>query len=275
MSNGNLTPTTNQKPISQDLIRIPLNNNELLEKVLQEVNNSVEVKTLWKVININAIDRLGMPDHGSVHSQIVANIALRLLRILEKKGIQMSITKNYKLSGKYAELVVLLASLFHDLGMSICRENHEEYSLFLVDDLLSKLLAFLSLEEQIIVRSEIMHAIISHRSDGRPITIEGGVVRVADALDMSQGRSRIPFEAGHVDIYSISAYAIDNIEIEEGERKPIRINVYMNNSSGIFQVDELLKSKLANSGISQYIHVKAFVKGDTEKRILKDFDLES
>lgn len=258
-----------------DPIRVPHHNNELLEKALLFVNKSVEIQTYWKVINVNAIDRLGMSDHGPVHYQIVANIALRLLRILAKNNITMSITKNYKLDIKYAELVVLLTSLFHDLGMSINREGHEEFSLFLTDSLLKELLSFLSTEERIIVKSEVLHAIISHRSGGRPITVEGGIVRVADALDMSQGRSRIPFEAGQIDIYSLSAYAIDNIEILEGKEKPIQIDIYMNNSSGIFQVDELLKSKLLNSGITQYLDVKAYIKDAAEKKLLREFSLKT
>lgn len=258
---------------SQDLIRIPTQSNELLEKVLQEINRNVEVKTLWRVMNVNAIERLHMTDHGSVHFQIVANSGLRLLRLLVKRKIEMSVTKNYKLSHKYAELVVLLASLFHDLGMSINREGHEDFSLFLTENLLKDFLSFLPTEERVIIKSEVLHAIISHRSDGRPITVEAGIMRVADALDMSQGRSRIPFEAGNIDIYSISAYAIDNVEIKEGKEKPVQINVYMNNSSGIFQVDQLLKSKLENSGISQYIGIKAFVVGEAEKKLINEFDL--
>ena len=44
--------------------------------------------------------------------------------------------------------------------------------------------------------AEALHAIIGHRRRGDPLTIEAGVVRVADALDMEHGRSRVPFEAG-------------------------------------------------------------------------------
>ena len=46
------------------------------------------------------------------------------------------------------------------------------------------------------VAAEAMHAIIAHRRRGDPLTIEAGIVRIADALDMAQGRSRIPFESG-------------------------------------------------------------------------------
>lgn len=262
-----------KKPPQPKTIFVPLAGNELLEKTLAAINDNVEIKTLWKIININAIDRLGMSDHGPVHFQIVANIALRLARILLKSGVEMSITAYFGLSEKYAELVVLLASLFHDLGMSIAREGHEEFSLFLANDLLHRLLDFLPAEERTIVTSETLHAIISHRSGGRPHTIEAGIVRVADALDMSEGRSRIPYQAGNVDIYSVSAAAIDKIEITEGEEKPIQINILMNNSAGLFQVDELLKKKLVGSGIEKYVKVRALIERRREKKLLKEFEI--
>ena len=83
-----------------------------------------------------------------------------------------------------------------------------------------------------------MHAIISHRSKGAPFTIEGAILRVADALDMARGRSRVPFEAGHTNIHSLSAYAIEKVSISAGEEKAVRIEIEMSNSAGIFQVDE-------------------------------------
>ncbi len=262
-----------QKSSAPKNIHVPVSGNTLLEKALEIINNNVEVKTLWKIININAIDRLGMSDHGPVHVQIVANIALRLTRILTKNQVEMSITRYYGLSEQYAELVVLLASLFHDLGMSISREGHEEFSLFLANDILHRILDFLSVEERTIVTSEVLHAIIAHRSGGKPYTIEAGIVRVADALDMSEGRSRIPYQTGNVDIYSVSAAAIDRIEISEGDEKPIQINILMNNSAGLFQVDELLKRKLTGSGIERYVKVRAIIERRREKKLLKEFEI--
>ena len=78
------------KKEAQITIHVPLHRNELLKKALEIINKDVEVRTLWRVININAIDRLGMSDHGPVHFQIVANIALRLTRILLKHDVEMS-----------------------------------------------------------------------------------------------------------------------------------------------------------------------------------------
>ena len=257
----------------QITIHVPLHRNQFLKKALEIINKDVEVRTLWRVININAIDRLGMSDHGPVHFQIVANIALRLTRILLKQNVEMSIVKYYDLTNQHAELVVLLASLYHDLGMSISREGHEEFSLFLANNILHRTLDFLPLEERTIIASEVLHAIISHRSGGDPYTIEAGIVRVADALDMSQGRSRIPYEGGNVDIYSVSAAAIDNVEISEGTDRPIHINILMNNSAGLFQVDELLKRKLQGSGIEDYVKVRAIVEREKEKRLIEEFEI--
>ena len=67
--------------------------------------------------------------------------------------------------------------------------------------------------------AEALHAIIGHRRRGEPITIEAGIVRVADALDMAEGRSRVPFESGRPNIHSLSAAAIEEVEIEPGERE--------------------------------------------------------
>jgi uncharacterized protein len=259
------------KKYAQIDIHVPTRENQLLEKALNLINQDIEIKTLWRIINVNAIDREGLTDHGPVHFQIVANIALRLTRILIKNRVEMSITKDYALPREYAELVVLLGSLFHDLGMSINRKGHEVFSLFLANNILHRLLEFLPIEEKTIVISEVLHAIISHRSGGTPQTIEAGIVRVADALDMSEGRSRIPYEEGKIDIHSVSAESIDRVEILDGKEKPIQINIWMNNTAGIFQVDELLKNKLIGSGIEGYIAVSSYIKNGEESKLFKQY----
>jgi len=236
------------------MIRVPARHNSRLQQVIDRVNTDVEIYALWQVNNVNAVQRLGMSDHGPVHVQIVTNIALKLLRLLGMKGVQPNIVTDYNLTGYNltgddAEVVVLLASLLHDLGMSIHRVDHEQYSLFLARPKIRELLeGIYDIAVRSILTSEILHAIIAHRAGGRPLTLEAGVVRVADALDMAEGRTRIPFEAGQVNIHSVSARAIERINIGEGTDKPIRILIKMNNAAGIFQADELLKNKLEASG---------------------------
>lgn len=255
-------------------IRVPLKKNKLLSQALREINRNEEVHAFWQVSNVNSIDRRGMTDHGPVHFQIVANIALKMIRLLINQGVTPSVVENYNLSNDYAELIVVMASLLHDMGMAVERENHEEFSLFISYNLLQTILEFIPTKQRTIVISEILHAIYNHRTAGTPITIEGGVVRVADALDMSKGRSRVPFEAGKISIYSLSAFAIEEVKISKGKDVPIRIDVIMNNSAGIFLVDQHLKNKLKNSKIDQYVHVEAVVQGETDKRLIKEFKIK-
>lgn len=244
----------------------------LLEKMMERVNSSEEISALWEMTNTTAMKRLGWSDHGPVHFQIVANGALRIARILAKHKIEFGIVRDYGLTKDHAELVIVLGSIFHDLGMSINRQGHEEFSLFIAMDIIDKVLDFLPVRERVIVRGEAQHAIINHRDDGKPLTIEAGVVRVADALDMTAGRARVPFEKGEVNIHSLSESAINQVEILEGEDDaPVVINIYMNNSAGLFSVDELLKEKLIKSGLEPHLKIKAFVEGDTEKKLISEF----
>ncbi len=253
-------------------IRVPIEGNTRLQAVLDRVNADPELFALWHAANVNAVKRLGMSDHGPVHVQLIANIALRLLRDVVAAGAVPNIVADYAMTRDDAEVVVLLAALLHDVGMSIHRIEHEHFSLFIAAPKLKELLDGLYPPfAATIIRSEVLHAIIGHRSAGKPMTLEAGVVRVADALDMAKGRSRIPFEAGQVNIHSLSAAAVEQVVIERGETKPIRIAITMSNSAGIFQVDELLKEKLRGSGIEQYVEVEAHVEGETEKRLLQVF----
>lgn len=254
------------------LIRIPARHNPRLQQIVDQINQDDELYTLWQVMNVNAVQRLGMSDHGPVHLQVVANIALRLLRLLVEHNVQPSVVTDYNLPVEDAEVIVVVASLLHDLGMSIHRVDHELFSLFLAGPKIKQLLeSIYDIPTRTILVSEILHAIISHRAEGRPLTLEAGIVRVADALDMAEGRSRIPFQEGMVNIHSVSASAIEKIQIEKGELKPVRIVVLMNNSAGIFQIDELLKDKLEGSGLEPYVEVEATIEGETEKKLIHKF----
>jgi metal-dependent HD superfamily phosphatase/phosphodiesterase len=246
------------QPSQRIVIRVPARHNPRLQQVIDRVNADDELYMLWQVTNVNAVQRLAMNDHGPVHVQIVTNIALKLLRLLVDRSVTPSVVVGHNLAIEDAEVIVVLASLLHDIGMSIQRTDHELFSLFLARPKIKELLeGIYDLPAKTILSSEILHAIISHRAGGQSITLEAGIVRVADALDMAQGRSRIPFQAGKVDIHSVSATAIEQVIIEQGEIKPIRIVVRMNNSAGIFQLDELLKDKLEGSGLESYVEVEA------------------
>ena len=255
-------------------IRIPSRHNRKLASLVERMNADLELQQLWKCANVTAVERLRMTDHGPVHIRIVMNIALRLLRLLVEANVECGIVRDYNMSTEDAEVVVALAAGLHDIGMSIHRSSHEQYSLILAAPKIRQLLAGIYEEPELtIVTSEALHAIISHRSDMRGLTAEAGCVKVADALDMAKGRSRIGFEAGKIDVHSLSAAAIDAVTISKGSVKPIHIAVAMNNSAGIFQLDELLKPKIQTSGIAGHVEVTASIEGETERRLLPVYNI--
>jgi metal-dependent HD superfamily phosphatase/phosphodiesterase len=254
-------------------MNVPDRHNPKLRKVIESVNADDELYGLWIAANVNAVERLGMTDHGPVHVKIVMNIAVRMLRLLVDAGVVPGVVRNYSMESDDAEVIVALAALLHDVGMSIHRSDHESFSLFLAESQLrSLLLDVYEPHEQTIVRSEILHAIISHRSGGRPLTLEAGIVRIADALDMAKGRSRIPFNYGSLSIHSVSAAAVESVSIDKGHDKPICVTVELSNSAGLFQLDQLLREKLKGSGLEGYLEIDAKV-GEEEKRLLTDFRL--
>jgi metal-dependent HD superfamily phosphatase/phosphodiesterase len=269
------TRLTPAQAIEAMRINVPVRGNRKLRTLLERVNGDRQLKAWWHVANVNAVARLEINDHSWVHIQIVTNIALKLLRQLAKHGIEGSLVRDYRLEVDDAEVVVTLAALTHCIGMSVHRDGHEDFSLFLAEPKLRELLAGLYDEPELtVIVAEVLQAITSHREYGKPLTLEAGIVRVADALDMAQGRSRIPFERGRVSIHSLSAAAVDEVQILDGEERPIRIEILMNNSSGIYQVDGLLKSKLRGSGLEPYVEVLAHIDTDAEKRLVPVYRLE-
>jgi metal-dependent HD superfamily phosphatase/phosphodiesterase len=263
-----LTP---REAVAPARVKAPTRGNRRLEGLLEAANADDQLKAWWRMQDVNA-GRLGMSDHSWVHVQIVVNIALRLFRLLNRRGVEPAVVRDHGMRPYDAEVVIAAAALLHCVGMAIHRTDHEAYSLFLAADKLGALLEAVYEEpERSIVVAEAMHAIIGHRRRGAPFTLEAGIVRVADALDMAEGRSRVPFEGGRTNIHSLSAAAIDEVRIEPGEDRAVLIEIAMNNSAGIFQVDELLATKLRGSGIEDQVEVVARIDAEHEKRLLPVF----
>ena len=268
-----LTPA---QAVERMRINVPTRANRKLRTLIERVNTDNQLKGWWHVANVNAVARLEINDHSWVHIQIVTNIALKLLRQLTKHGVEPAMVRDYGMTRDDAEIVVTLAGLLHCIGMAVHRDGHEDFSLFLAEPKARELLEGLYEEPDVtVIVSEVLQAITSHREYGKPLTIEACIVRVADALDMEQGRSRIPFERGRVTIHSLSAAAIEDVSISDGEERPIRIEILMNNSSGIYQVDGLLRAKLRGSGLEPYVEVIAHIDTEAEKRLVPVFRLET
>jgi metal-dependent HD superfamily phosphatase/phosphodiesterase len=266
--------TTPAKAIERARVRAPTRGNRRLEALLDGVNADAELLGWWHMAQVTS-ERLGMSDHSWVHVQIVLNIGLRLLRLLAKAGVEPAMVTDHGMGRRDGEVVVAAGALLHDVGMSIHRTDHESYSLFLAEPKLRQLLEGVYDEpERTVVVSEALQTIIGHRRRGeQPYTLEAGVVRVADALDMAQGRSRVPVESGRIGIHALSAAAIDEVAIEAGTVRAVSVEIKMNNSAGVFQVDDLLATKLRGTPLESHLEVVATIEGETEKRLLTEFRL--
>lgn len=262
------------------VFNLPYRDNQKLKQVMEVVRNERKLQTYWRCSNVMAIERMGYTDHGPTHVKIVSNLALKLLRILVAKQVKPSIVKDYSMKKEDAEVVVVLGSIFHDLGMVVIRNHHEMYSCLIALEFLEKCLApVYSEEERAIMTSEVLHTIVSHErpfiQNNNPLTVEAGIVSIADALDMEAGRARIPFQAGKVDIHAVSALSIEKVDVvEDSEKdKPITIRITMSNSAGVFQIDELLKPRIVSSGLQKYFHVVAEITGEKERKIIDKFEI--
>ena len=98
---------------------------------------------------------------------------------------------------------------------------------------------------------------------GIPITVVGA----------STPRSRVVFETSLPNIHSLSAAAIDEVRIIAGEQRAVRIEVEMNNSAGVFQVDELMANKLRGSGLEDHVEFVARIDAEHEKRLLRVYQI--
>jgi metal-dependent HD superfamily phosphatase/phosphodiesterase len=255
-------------------LKIPVRDNKKLRALITKINADQELWQIWKCANVNAVDRSGISDHGEVHVRIVANAALRIMRLLIKGGVEPGVVTHHGLTNEDAEVIVVLAASLHDSGISVHRDHHERYSLFIAFRKTRELLQGIYNEPELtIMVSETLHAIIAHDSSEKCLTVEAGAVKVADAADMTQGRSRIPFESGKVNIHSVSAQAVNGVNIKKGETKPVCIEIELANSAGIFQIDELMKNKLRYSPLKHYITVIARIEGETERKLFDSYTL--
>lgn len=231
-----------------------------MQKILTAIDAHEELNAIWEAANIMAVKRLGMSDHGKTHVAIVANLAVKILRTLVDSGVTPSIVQDWEMTNEDAEIIVMLASLMHDLGNSVHRDLHDDMGVILAARILPDILAAAYDDRRVrqILMTETMHAMVAHDTEVAVHTIEAGVVRIADGLDMKKGRARIGFESGKKDIHSISAMAIEDVRIlRPSEEKPVRVEIVMEDAAGVFQVDYLLKKKIRGSGLEKYVEIVA------------------
>jgi metal-dependent HD superfamily phosphatase/phosphodiesterase len=171
-------------------------------------------------------------------------------------------------------VIIALAATLHDIGHVVHREDHPYYSIPLAADVLDRVLPdfYDDIGDRVRLKGEVLHAILCHHTPETPLTTEAGVLRVADALDMERGRSRNPYDRGGRGINTVSSQAIRDVTLEAGESVPVLVEIEMTNAAGVFQVDSLLKAKLDDSGLEEFVRIVALNSADND-RIVERLEL--
>ncbi|HLB47490.1 MAG TPA: HD domain-containing protein [Anaerolineales bacterium] len=257
----------NQSPDSVTFT-VPARHNPRLQTLVERINADEELRQLWRCANINAVDRFGMSDHGEVHIRIVANAALRLLRLLRDSGHPASVVTHYRLTHEDAEVVVVLAAALHDLGITIHYDNHTHFSLPLANLKAKELLTGLyPIREQTIIISEMLHAVAAHHGGVRCLTLEAGALKLADALDITAGRSR-PVAAITPAPGMNADAVVDEVTIKKGENKPVRVEIRMSRPAGLHQVEDSLQQRLQHSPLFGLVEVVVWIDGESGERLM-------
>lgn len=248
------------------------------ERVWDLLSTDTVMNVHWNCANFITVKKLGMNDHGRVHAMVATASALRIFDLLVKAGITPDIVAEEMGDLDDACLVILTASLCHDIGNQVHREDHISHSLMLTIPILDRVLPQIYDDPVNLtrVRAFILAAIFSHHGDPRPLTIEAGVVCIGDATDMTNGRARSATDQGRVTIHTISALSIDQVSIDRGDDVPVEITIRMSNSAGLFQVQEILGPKIAAGALQRYVDVKIQFtdeSGGGEKQILSGMKL--
>jgi len=241
----------------------------LLRRAFNLLEKDAEVQSLLQMANVMAVNRLKYNDHGPVHSKITCGSALEIFSILSQRVPPTTVEEGL-CNLDDAKLIVLCGAYLHDIGNAVHRNLHHVHGCIIAAPILDRLLSKIYPKNRDLtlrLKSEILHCIFSHDENVRCLSVEAGSVKVADGTDMAEGRARIPYKMGGVDIHSLSALAIRKVEIVEGENRPIKILVNMDNPAGVFQIEEVLGRKIASSGIEKWVEVVAIEKGKEIKTI--------
>jgi len=235
-----------------------------------------EALACWDMANYMTMRKLGYNDHGRVHAWVTGAASMAILDLLVQGGVKPDVVESGLGELDDAYTIVILGTMLHDIGNQVHRVQHEAHGVALARPIVDRVLApiYPDVFKRTKMRAFILHCIDCHDLNPTPLTIEGGVTAVADGIDITKGRGRKAFALGSVDIHSISALAVDTVTISRGQDRPVAIDVTMNNSGGIFQVEEILAPKVIRSPLSRYVSLRARMRSDGEERILDRVRLE-
>lgn len=244
-----------------------------LNTILEAVERNDRIQALLDAQNVNPVVRMAFNDHGPKHVEVVLERAIELYGLLKAGGVSFNAAADHGLDEADEPVIIALAAILHDVGHVVHRDRHTDFSVQLAPWVLEDILVTEYDEATAaVITGEILHAILCHHTAETPLTLEAGVVRVADALDMEKGRSREPYERGGRGINTISSRAIRRVNLKPGDDVPVVIEIEMSSAAGIYQIDELLKSKVIDSRLEPFLDIVA-VRVEAEEVLVDRFEL--
>jgi metal-dependent HD superfamily phosphatase/phosphodiesterase len=230
---------------------VPARRNPRLQALVERLNADEELWQLWRCANVNALDRLNLGDHGEVHARIVANAALRLLRLLREAGRAPGVVAHYHLPPEEAEVVVVLAAALHDIGLGLQHGGQWQAAAALAGPKARELLAPLyPPRERTILVTEALQAVCGHHlAECR--TLEAGVLHLADALDIAEGRLQPPGREGD----PANLPRVESVTIKKGGQRAVRVEVSLGDRAGVGDVSRLMAQALEQSALAEAVEI--------------------
>jgi len=235
--------------------------------IVTSLLNDPLVASIQNYANVVSIQRLGYNDHGPVHARIVALNSLRLLDLLNEGGVPPSVVSEEVATYEDSQVAVFLGAFLHDLGMAVTRDDHERHSMQMAGHILDNHLKKIYDDEGQLwmIKCLTNECIIGHMGNYRIHSVEAGCLMLGDGADCTRGRAQIPALLNKHpmlgDIHRFSATAITDARIIKGKRKPVRIEVDMISSAGLYQVEEVLMGKAKVSPIMNFLEIAAYLDG--------------
>lgn len=244
-------------PPTPSSFTVPARHNPRLQKLVERINADDELRQLWRCANINMVERGQHGDHGETHMRIVANAALRLLRLLMEGGLTPSVMTHHHLPREEAEVIVVLSAALHDVGHAAHPLAPASLGLVLAERKARDLLTGLyPARERTIVLAETLHAIHAHLLGQPGQTLESHILRLADALDMThhrQGTGRLPAQPG----------GISEVNLVRGHTRPVRVEVRLHTSAALPLAQQAIQRGLHLSPLLESVELVALAADST------------
>lgn len=246
------------------------------KRIYEAIRCNKELRALWEAANYISLKKLFYSDHGPIHGFVAARNALVILQILKKKKIIPDLVCDRRGDWDDVHLVVMTAALFHDVGNAVHRELHWLTGPILLQQALdSELRKIYSVENATFLKVYIFNIIYAHEHFTQKVTMEASLVGLGDYTDMTKGRAIGILGAGKYNIHTVASAAIERVIITFGKKKAVRIIVELNNSAGIFHVEEALVKNLLSGTLKEHVEIIAEVVPHgrkSEKKLMDSLD---